>query len=317
MSSVTRIDSNPNPDVLARLGGVHKRYGRTLALDGIDLELRAGELLALLGPNGAGKTTAIGLLLGLLRADAGRVELFGRDPQQLAARRQVGVMLQSAALPPSLRVGELIRLTSSYYPAPRPLVESAELAGVGDLLKRPYAQLSGGQQRRVQFALAICGRPRLLFLDEPTVGMDIDSRRQLWAAMRQLIAEGNSVVLTTHYLEEAEALADRVCVIGHGRVISEGSVDALRDRVRLKRVRCINQLTPDVVSAWPETTEARMDGERLWISTDAAEALVRRLLDADATLSSLEVQQAGLADAFTELTAGAKAGQPSDHKEAA
>ena len=157
MSSVTRIDSNPNPDVLARLGGVHKRYGRTLALDGIDLELRAGELLALLGPNGAGKTTAIGLLLGLLRADAGRVELFGRDPQQLAARRQVGVMLQSAALPPSLRVGELIRLTSSYYPAPRPLVEGAELAGVGDLLKRPYAQLSGAAGHLRTAAAAVPG----------------------------------------------------------------------------------------------------------------------------------------------------------------
>ena len=302
---------------LARLHNAYKRYGKVIALDGIDLELRAGELLALLGPNGAGKSTAIGLLLGLIRADQGRVELFGRDPQQLAARRQVGVMLQNAELPPTLRVGELIRLTSSYYPAPRELAESAELAGVSELLQRPYEKLSGGQQRRVQFALAICGRPRLLFLDEPTVGMDIDSRRRLWAAMRQQIAEGNSVVLTTHYLEEAEALADRVCVMAQGRMISEGSVDALRDRVRLKRVRCISRLTPEHVASWPQVSQARMDGDRLWISTDAAEATVRRLLDADATLSALEVQQAGLADAFTELTAAADASPANEQKEAA
>ncbi|MEZ5465405.1 MAG: ABC transporter ATP-binding protein [Lysobacteraceae bacterium] len=305
------------PTVLARLRAANKRYGRIVALDGIDLELRAGELLALLGPNGAGKSTAINVLLGLIRADSGQVELFGRDPQQLAARRQVGVMLQNAELPETLRVGELIRLTSSYYPAPRDPAETTDLAGVTDLLQRPYAKLSGGQKRRVQFALAICGRPRLLFLDEPTVGMDIDSRRRLWAAMRQQIAEGNSVVLTTHYLEEAEALADRVCVMAQGRMISEGSVDALRARVRLKRVRCISRLTPEHVATWPQVSEARRDGDRLWISTDAAEATVRRLLDADAGLSALEVQQAGLADAFTELTAEDDASTATAQKEAA
>jgi ABC-2 type transport system ATP-binding protein len=190
-------------DPIARLDGAVKRYGPLTALDGADLRLRHGELLALLGPNGAGKTTAIGLLLGLIRADAGRVELFGQDPQRIEARRRIGVMLQDAELPPTLRVGELLRLTASYYPAPRSRAETAELAGIADLLKRPYAKLSGGQQRRVQFALALCGRPELLFLDEPTVGMDIEARQKLWAAIRQLLAEGCSVLLTTHYLEEA------------------------------------------------------------------------------------------------------------------
>jgi ABC-2 type transport system ATP-binding protein len=288
--------------VLARLSGVHKRYGKVQALRGVDLELRGGELLALLGPNGAGKTTAIALLLGLLRADGGTVELFGADPQDIAARRNIGVMLQDASLPPTLKVGELLRLTASYYPAPRGVVESAELAGVADLLQRPYAKLSGGQQRRVQFALALCGRPRLLFLDEPTVGMDIQARQKLWSAIRALVADGCAVVLTTHYLEEAEALATRVCVMAHGRIISQGSVDALRARVALKRVRCSSRLDVASVAAWPEVVEARMDGDRLWMSTAHAEALLRRLLAADDQLGALEVQAAGLAEAFTELT---------------
>jgi ABC-2 type transport system ATP-binding protein len=288
--------------VLARLAGVHKRYGKVQALRGVDLELRGGELLALLGPNGAGKTTAIALLLGLLRADGGTVELFGADPQDIAARRNIGVMLQDASLPPTLKVGELLRLTASYYPAPRSVAESAERAGVADLLQRPYAKLSGGQQRRVQFALALCGRPRLLFLDEPTVGMDIQARQKLWSAIRALVADGCAVVLTTHYLEEAEALATRVCVMAHGRIISQGSIDALRARVALKRVRCSSRLDVASVAAWPEVVEARMDGDRLWMSTAHAEALLRRLLAADDQLGALEVQAAGLAEAFTELT---------------
>jgi len=291
-----------NERVLASLQNASKSYGKIKALDGVDLALRGGELLALLGPNGAGKTTAIGLLLGLIRVDAGAVSLFGQDPQRIQARRNIGVMLQDATLPATLRVGELIRLTASYYPSPRTLSESAELAGVGDLLDRPYGKLSGGQQRRVQFALALCGRPRLLFLDEPSVGMDIQARQKLWTAIRHLVAEGNGVVLTTHYLEEAEALANRVCVMARGKIISEGSVDELRARVSLKRVRCATRLDVATVRDWPEVTEARMDGGRLWMSSDRVEALVRRLLAVDADLSSLEVQAAGLAEAFTELT---------------
>ena len=287
---------------LACLRGAVKSYGALRALDGIDLELHRGELLALLGPNGAGKTTAIGLLLGLVRADAGEVRLFGMDPQRIEARRGIGVMLQHAQLPATLRVGELIRLTASYYPSPRSVAESAELAGVADLLQRPYGKLSGGQQRRVQFALALCGNPRLLFLDEPTVGMDIEARRNLWQAIRQLVAEGVSVVLTTHYLEEAEALADRVCVMARGKVVSEGSVQALRARIALKRVWCATRLPLAEVAAWPEVADARLDGERLCLSTEHVEALVRRLLAHDAQLSALEVRAAGLAEAFTELT---------------
>ncbi|MDI3262397.1 MAG: ABC transporter ATP-binding protein [Fulvimonas sp.] len=285
---------------VARLAGAVKRYGAHVALDGVDLQLQRGELLALLGPNGAGKSTSIALLLGLLRPDAGRAELFGLDPQRIEARRRIGVMLQTATLPWTLRVGELLRLTASYYP--RPLNECAALAGIGDLLPRYYGKLSGGQQRRVQFALALCGRPELLFLDEPTVGMDIDARQKLWAAIRALVAEGCAVALTTHYLEETEALAQRVVVLDQGRVLSEGSVDALRARVALARIRCRTDLDADAVARWPQVASASCADGRLHIATASPEVVVRRLLDADADLRELEVLRAGLAEAFTELT---------------
>ncbi|MCP1374145.1 ABC transporter ATP-binding protein [Dyella lutea] len=293
---------NPSTPPVAELVGVTQRYGALTALDTLDLAVRPGELLALLGPNGAGKSTSISVLLGLVRPQSGQAQLFGRDPQDVASRRRIGVMLQSAALPATLRVGELLRLTASYYPAPRPLAESAALAGVEDLLARPYGKLSGGQQRRVQFALALCGWPDLLFLDEPTVGMDIEARQKLWAAIRTLVGEGCAVVLTTHYLEEAEALAQRVVVMGQGRVITEGSVDELRGRVGLTRIRCLSDLDADAVAGWTHVTAAGREEGRLVVTTAAAESVLRRLLDADIALSELEVRRAGLAEAFVELS---------------
>lgn len=297
-----------NDTCIARLDRVGKRYGNLVALDGIDLSIHRGELLALLGPNGAGKSTSIGLLLGLIRADSGKASLFGRDPQDIDARRRIGVMLQSASLPPTLKVRELLALTASYYPEPRPVPESAALAGIVDLLGRKYSDLSGGQQRRVQFAMALAGRPEILFLDEPTVGMDITARQSLWTAIRTLVAGGCAVVLTTHYLEEAEALADRVCVIAKGKVISEGTVDALRAHVAVRRVRCVTTIPVDIIAQWPEVSSVDTQQGRLTIATTQAEGVVRRLLAADATLSDLEVQRAGLAEAFTEITRESEAG---------
>jgi len=290
------------PPPLASLVGASKRYGKLLALDNVDLQVRAGEVLAMLGPNGAGKTTAISLLLGLLQADSGKVELFGMQPKSLAARRRIGAMLQTAAVPETLGVGELITLFRSYYPNPRTVVECVALAGVGDLLNRRYGKLSGGQQRRVQFALAIVGKPEILFLDEPTTGLDIEAREILWKTIRQLVAEGCAVVLTTHYLEEAEALADRVCVLARGRIVAEGSVAAIRARVSQRRIRCISTLGLETIRCWPHVRGVTHDGERFEIVTDAAESVVRKLLDADADLSELEIRRAGLAEAFVEIT---------------
>ena len=169
-------------------------------------------------------------------------------------------------------------------------------------MDRFYGKLSGGQQRRVQFALAICGRPQLLFLDEPTVGLDIEARAGLWQAIRGMLDEGCAIVLTTHYLEEAEALASRVAVLARGRIVAAGSVSQIRARVAQRRIRCISALNTETVGAWPEVRSVCRDGDRIEIVTDAAEAVVRQLLFEDTRLSELEVQRAGLAEAFVEIT---------------
>jgi ABC-2 type transport system ATP-binding protein len=255
-----------------------------------------------LGPNGAGKTTAISLLLGLLQPDSGSAILFGQAPQALAARRRIGAMLQTTGVPETLTIGELIELFRSYYPRPRTVADVVDLAGVGDLLRRRYGKLSGGQQRRAQFALALAGNPEILFLDEPTTGLDIEARETMWRTMRTLVGEGCAIVLTTHYLEEAEALADRVSVLARGRVVAAGSVQQIRARVAQRRVRCISRLAEGAIANWPEVRSVARDGDRIEIVTDAAETVVRQLLFEDSGLSELEVRRAGLAEAFVEIT---------------
>jgi ABC-type multidrug transport system ATPase subunit len=289
-------------DTVAALVGVHKRYGRIEALRGLDLEVRRGELLALLGPNGAGKSTAIALWLGLLQPDAGAVQLLGGSPLDVSSRRGIGVMMQDAALIPELRVREHIELTSSYYPNPLAISATLRLARIEALASRPYAKLSGGQKRQVQFALAICGRPQLLFLDEPTVGLDVQARETLWNTLRELIAQGCSIVLTTHYLDEAQALADRVAVLSNGRLIATGTVDEIRSVVSRKHIRCATDLDTGAILAWPGVLEANRDSRGVHITTADAESVVRRLLSVDPALRDLEVHQADLSQAFAELT---------------
>jgi len=289
-------------EFLAELSGVHKRYGKTVALDGLDLQVKGGELLAVLGQNGAGKTTAISLLLGLQEADAGSARLFGKPPQQLETRRQIGVMMQEAMLPAELRVREQIDLVASYYPAPLAPEAVMEMTNTASLAKRPYGKLSGGQKRQVQFAIAMCGNPKLLFLDEPTVGLDVQARKLMWATLRQLVEQGSSIVLTTHYLEEAEALADRVMVVAKGRVIASGTVNEIRAHVVRKQISCLTTVAVERIRSWPEVESATTDQQGVHITANNAEAVVRRLLSADEDLQDLEVRRAGLAEAFTELT---------------
>jgi ABC-2 type transport system ATP-binding protein len=289
-------------DCLAELSAVSKRFGKVVALDGLDLQVRRGELFALLGPNGAGKTTAISLMLGLQQPDAGTACLFGQSPLLVETRRQVGVMMQEAALAPELRVREQLDLVASYYPNPMTPVAAMEMTHIEALADRPYGKLSGGQKRQVQFATALCGRPKLLFLDEPTVGLDVQAREMMWSTLRRLVNEGSSIILTTHYLEEAEVLADRVAVLAKGRTIASGSVNEMRALVVRKHISCSTCLSIEQVRTWPEVESATRDHHGLHITAGNAESVVRELLAADENLQDLEVRRAGLAEAFTELT---------------
>jgi ABC-2 type transport system ATP-binding protein len=215
---------------VAELRSVTKRYGPVEALRGIDLTIAPGELVALLGPNGAGKTTAVRILLGLARPTSGHATVFGRPPASHEAKLRRGALLQVAKVPETLRVREHIELFSSYYGKPLPLQETIAAAGLGGIENKLFGDLSGGQKQRVLFALAICGNPDLLFLDEPTVGLDVEARRALWARIRGFVARGGSVLLTTHYLDEADALAHRIVVINQGRIVAEGTPAEIKTR---------------------------------------------------------------------------------------
>jgi ABC-type multidrug transport system ATPase subunit len=291
-----------NGGPVAQLRGITKKFGAVTALDSIDIDVRRGELLAVLGPNGAGKSTAISLWLGLIEPDAGTVTLLGGEPQDIARRRGLGVMMQDVELPKELKVRELVRLAASYYDDPMSVEETLKRAGLEHLAHRAYGKLSGGQKRQAQFAVAICGRPKVLFLDEPTVGLDVKAREALWTSVRRMLADGCSVVLTTHYLEEAEALADRIAVITKGRVIANGSVGDMRALVSRRQINCESQISVEEVRTWPGVIEAQRTQERLSLTVTDAEGVVRRLLAADAALGRLEVRQAGLNEAFNELT---------------
>jgi ABC-2 type transport system ATP-binding protein len=293
-----------NGDVIvASLEGVNKNYGDIRALRGVDFRVRAGEVVALLGPNGAGKTTAVKLLLGLLQPNSGRARVFGGDPTNPENRMRTGAMLQVGRVPETLRVREHIDLFSSYYEKPMALAEVLAAAGLEKLSNRKFGDLSGGQRQRVLFALAICGDPDLVFLDEPTVGLDVEARRGLWDEIRKMVTRGKTVLLTTHYLQEADALADRIAVINQGAIVAQGTPAEIKAKTAGKRIRCITSLSVNALRQIPGVTEVKEDREAVEIQAIAAEAIVRELLARDAKLSGLEVTSAGLEEAFLALTA--------------
>jgi ABC-2 type transport system ATP-binding protein len=300
-----RSQTNAQPlgaAVVARLDSVSKNYGAVKALQNVDFAVRAGELVALLGPNGAGKTTAVKLFLGLAKPTAGRVSVFGGNPIEPHVRLRAGVMLQVAKVPETLRVREHIDLFSSYYPAPLPLEQTLAIAGLQEVQNRLFGDLSGGQRQRLLFALAMCGDPDILFLDEPTVGLDVEARRSLWDEIRRLLARGKTVLLTTHYLQEADELADRVVVINKGRIIAEGTPSEIKAQTAGRRIRCVSTLDLASVQRIPGVLEARHDREAIEIHVAEAEPVLRELFARDARISGVEVTSAGLEDAFLALT---------------
>jgi ABC-2 type transport system ATP-binding protein len=285
--------------IQARAENVTRRYGDTIALDGVDFEVRAGELVGLLGPNGAGKTTLVSLLTGIRRPTSGRVELCGGDPRDPASRRTLGVTPQETGLPASLRVGEVVDFVRAHYPNPHPTQELLDRFGLTGLIRRQTGGLSGGQKRRLAVALAFAGRPSVVFLDEPTTGLDVEARRSLWAGVRAFHAEGGTVVLTSHYLEEIEALAQRVAVLNDGRVLADDRVDAVRGLVGLRRVSLTSAVPLPDLEGLVRTDRA---GDRLHLFTADADRLVRDLVSHDVAFRDLEVRPTSLEEAFLALT---------------
>src|SRR5271165_909472 len=301
-STQTIVPASGSDFVVASLAGVNKNYGPVRALRAVDFEVNAGEVVALLGPNGAGKTTAVKLFLGLMPPNSGKVRVFGGDPTNPENRLRTGAMLQVGRVPETLRVREHIDLFSSYYSKPLPVAEILAASGLEKLSDRKFGELSGGQKQRVLFALSICGDPDLIFLDEPTVGLDVEARRMLWDEIRKMVARGKTVLLTTHYLQEADALADRVAVINQGEIIAQGTPAEIKASTSGKKIRCITSLSVAELRRIPGVREVKEDREAVEIQAAEAEPILRELFARDANVSGLEVTSAGLEEAFLALT---------------
>ncbi|HEX6754237.1 MAG TPA: ABC transporter ATP-binding protein [Solirubrobacterales bacterium] len=278
-------------DSVISIRGLRKSYGDFEAVRGIDLEVRAGEVFAFLGPNGAGKTTTVEILEGYRERSGGEVVVLGQDPQQAgrAWRERIGIVLQSCRLDPYLTVRESLGLYAGYYSAPRPVEETIELVGLGDKAETRTGSLSGGQQRRLDVGMALVGDPELLFLDEPTTGFDPSARRQAWDVIEDLRDLGKTVFLTTHYMDEAQRLADRVAIIAGGEIVASGAPGELGDRESL-----------------PTTIRYRLGGEEVSVETRTPVAdlheLTGRVVAEGLDLEGLEVTRPSLEDVYLSLT---------------
>ncbi|MGD0394308.1 MAG: ABC transporter ATP-binding protein [Acidimicrobiales bacterium] len=305
-----------NDDIAISVKGLTKSYGSFLALRGIDFEVRRGEVLALLGPNGAGKTTSVEILEGYRHRDGGQVSVLGVDPERRdrSLRAKVGIVLQECAVDPYLTVSEVVTQRAGLYPSPRRVGEVIELVGLGAKAKARVKNLSGGQQRRLDLGLALVGNPELIFLDEPTTGFDPSARREAWDVVRGLCAEGRTVVLTTHYMDEAQELADTVTVIAAGQVVASGSPDTLGGRDRGEST--VRFILPDGASLGDLPLPAGLVPERrgefveLHITEPTAvlHALTGWAMGRGEVLSGLVVNRPSLEDVYLELTGSARTG---------
>ncbi len=281
---------------------VSKRYGNLEALSSLDLSVEAGEVVSILGPNGAGKSTAIQLMLGLRRASDGEVRLFGHDPQSPAARERVGAMLQETGVPETLTVAELLRLYGSYYPYHLPLGELLERANLQDKRDEQLRKLSGGQKQRLYFALAIAGDPDLIFLDEPTAAMDAHARRAFWTQVREFASLGKTVLFSTHYLQEADEIANRIVVIHQGRLLTQGSPQAIKRLVAAKTIRLKTDAPLEKVLRLPEVQRAEVQNGQLTVYSNQPEAVLKALFREGHEVRDLTVSDTDLEAAFVSLT---------------
>ncbi|MDH2426885.1 ABC transporter ATP-binding protein [Sphaerisporangium sp. TRM90804] len=301
--SARRPGHDRPPPAAVHAAGLRKRYGEVRAVDGVDLTIAPGEVVALLGPNGAGKSTTVDMILGLTRPDDGEVRVFGRSPAEAVREGLIGAVLQEGALLDDATVGEIVGMVASLHRRPLPVGEALRRAGVEDLRTRRSTRLSGGQKQRVRFAVALVCDPGLLLLDEPTAGMDVATRREFWASMRDFTSSGRTVIFATHYLEEAEEFADKVVFLRKGRVVADGPIDQVR---RLTARRTLRARVPGAslgdVLALPAVAEASVDGAKVVLVSSDSDVTLRALLGRFPGAHGVEVAGAGLDEVFLSLT---------------
>src|SRR4051794_20864512 len=284
---------------------LRRHYGSVRAVDGIDLAVPTGEVVALLGPNGAGKTTTLHALLGLSTPDSGRIALLGQAPKAAIAAGRVGAVLQDGALLSGVTVKKLLSAMRALQPHPAPIGEVVEAAGIDELLDRKVDKLSGGQAQRVRFALALVGDPDLLVLDEPTAGLDTAARRAFWATVRGYAARGRTVLFSTHYLEEADEVADRIVLIAGGKVVADGPTTEIRAVAVARQIRLtLPGATVDELTLLPGVRDADVHGSTVALRSVDCDATLRSLLAGYPTARDIEVSAAPLADAVLALTEG-------------
>ncbi len=288
--------------VAADLRGVHKSFGHVHAVRGVDLRLETGEIIALLGPNGAGKTSTIDMLLGLSQPDSGTVSVFGMSPRQAIARGLVSAVMQTGGLLADLTVAETAQYTASLFAAAEPIGEVLRRAGIAELADRKVGKCSGGEKQRLRFAMALLSDPELLVLDEPTTGMDVEGRRGFWAAIRQDAEQGRTILFATHYLEEADAYADRIILLRHGEVVADGTSAQIKSLVAGRTVRAtLPGARQAELAALPGATSAEVRGDTVLIQASDSDAVARHLLTATPA-RDLEITSGGIEEAFMALT---------------
>ena len=287
------------------LTGVTKRFGSVTAVDDLDLTIEPGEIVAFLGPNGAGKTTTIDMVLGLSHPDAGSVQVYGRAPRTAVAHGLVSAVMQTGGLLKELTVGETLELTAALFAHSRPVAEVLDRAGIADIADRRVGKCSGGQQQRLRFAMALLPEPELLILDEPTTGMDVEGRRDFWAAIRADAERGRTVLFATHYLEEADAYADRVVLVSRGRVVADGTSSEIRAMSSGRRVSAtwdgVGPADAHGLRALPGVEDVELRGDTVLVQAADSDGVARHLLTATPA-HDLQITSRGLEDAFIALT---------------